>query len=43
MSDDLQENKLRLWEIRDSDNILTYKQINLLDNIEKQEKTTLNL
>lgn len=43
MSDDLQENKLRLWEIRDSDNILTYKQINLLDDIEKQEKTTLNL
>lgn len=43
MSDDLQENKLKLWEIRDSDNILTYKQINLLDDIEKQEKTTLNL
>lgn len=43
MSDDLQENKLRLWKMRDSDHILTYKQINLLDDIEKQEKTTLNL
>jgi hypothetical protein len=43
MSDDLQENKLRLWEMRDSDHILTYKQIILLDDIEKQEKTTLNL
>lgn len=38
MSDDLQENKLKLCDMRDSDHIWTYKQIKPLDDIEKQEK-----